>query len=698
MRLACVLGLLGLGTAQAEAELSGRTLQFNTERGVAWKRQFPVSMGELGTPLAFAGRTYLGVGPAVFAFDQAGRVVGRADLPGEVGTLDSAGGAVRVSTQGDGYTELFTLGEPERNLTIPIQERAVMPPDPKITGWLAHVADQVPVNNLSQAAQDYPANAFLAVREAQRLMKSGDNYGALTEVRRALGMQMPFPAWTQLAQRLDSAGFPGAATLALERAKRDAAARGIDPAIPVSRAALLAYGNPSAYVGTLLAQNRFARAEAWMRFLRELYPRFEGHSALYARYADALDAQGRMGEAEEWRQFDRSLREGSLYNLGPEDTNAVRDAAKLATLALFLTLLAGFLTLAARAWKAQGQDTKAYGGRWGSIWRSPLRRARLNLLNYASLSERLTLLAFSVALVTALAGWQWANEAQRGLNAPALNMGTYGGGWYNAHIDDLNLRNTPDTALLAGLAAQLDGDENVARQSYAQAGEDACALNNLGVISQSRDDAPQARDYYRTALSLRPDLGAAAYNLGLDQHTPQSTFQKTYRGNAPRLCYPDRRNITRMVSGDLSVTLKRDLLSPLDFLSQPQTNHKLNWAIVGSLVLLALMVFLLLVPRAAPSERLGRPAAYRALGLLLPGSTLLGNAWGGMLLLTWGAAVAALLPLTELVRFPLLPGPQNIGVRNILLALLVVTYVLNGLALTLIESRLWRRRRHEGAG
>ena len=83
-------------------------------------------------------------------------------------------------------------------------------------------------------------------------------------------------------------------------------------------------------LGTLLDQGRLGRAEVWMRYLRDLHPRFEGSLALYTRYAALLDAQGRGGEAEEWRQFTRELRAGTLYNLGPDAPQTMGQAEETA--------------------------------------------------------------------------------------------------------------------------------------------------------------------------------------------------------------------------------------------------------------------------------------------------------------------------------------------------------------------------------
>ena len=691
--LAC-LCLLG-GLARAEVTLEGRTLANREDDRTVWHVNFPQSMGSLIAPVAFRGNTYVGVGPAVYALNAEGQMLGRADLPAPVTALDAASGAVRVTTQGNGYTEQFTLNTPTTGFLIPVEERVVLPPDPAVTQWLSRVADSIPASEVNHWAEVFPGNPFLALRKAQQAQRQGDSYAALNSVRRALSLQMPFPAWTQLAVKLDTAGFPTAADLALERAKRDAATRGIDPEIPVSRDALKAYGNPAGYAAILISQNRLPRAQVWMSFLRDVYPQFEGHDALYQRYATLLETQDRAGEAEEWRQFARNQRSGSLYNLGSDDTATLRDTARLATIALLISLIAALFTLAARAWRTQQEDTRTFGGRYRSMWQRPMTRARLNLMSYASFSERLMLFTLGTALLVTLGGWQWANQTRQGLQAPALNMGTYGGGWYAANVENLNLRVTPDTAILAGLAAQLDGDSTTARESFLQAGQDACALNNLGVISQERDDKPQALEYYRTALALRPDLNAAQYNVGLNPAAPGTDYQKKYRPDQPRLCYPDRRNVARMVSGDLSVTLRRDLLNPLNFLQGDPSGQRLGWVILAAFAHLLLLAFLLLIPRVATSARLGRPAAYRLLAFLLPGAGLLNSPWGGVLLVTWAALVTTLLPLTGLVRFPLLINPQDPTTRNLILSALLGTYIVNTVVLSLIEARFLRVKREE---
>ncbi len=216
------------------------------------------------------------------------------------------------------------------------------------------------------------------------------------------------------------------------------------------------------------------------------------------------------------------------------------------------------------------------------------------------------------------------------------------------------------------------------------------------MIAQGRDDAAQARDLYRSALATQPDLAAPAYNLGLNPTEPGTLFQQTYRRGEPRLCYPDRRILARAVSGDLSATLASDLRRPLDLIGAgdaPPT--RLGAALLASLLGLGVLCLLLLVPRAAAETRLGRPAAYRLLALLLPGSSLLGGAWGGVLLLTWALALAGLSPLTGLVRFAELPSPASPAVRGALISVLVLSYAVNLLAVLLVEASALAQRRQE---
>ncbi|WP_369848366.1 hypothetical protein [Deinococcus sp. NW-56] len=99
------------------------------------------------------------------------------------------------------------------------------------------------------------------------------------------------------------------------------------------------------------------------------------------------------------------------------------------------------------------------------------------------------------------------------------------------------------------------------------------------------------------------------------------------------------------------------------------------------------------MPRPPGAARQDRPPLYRLAALLLPGSALLDSPWGAVLLLAWGGAAAALLPLAGLTRFAPPLDPADPAVRATLLAVLAATYALNTLALVGAEVRHARDRR-----
>ncbi len=688
-----IVGLWLMAVALADPVLDNRTLRYLDGNQLVWQRSYPQELGPISNPIEVAGVTYLGIGPEVYAFSHAGAVIGRADLPGFVTSIDATGGVVQATTAYKDYSERFTLNNLGTGLLV--RERVVFPPDPKITGWLNLAARLVPSNKLAEAQQQDPTNSFLAFRVAQQATKKGDSYGELSAIRSTLEYSLPFPAWVQLASELDTAGYPDTANLALQRAREDAAMRGIDPEIAISRQVLATYGDPISYIETLLKQNRLSRVGAWLSYLRDLHPRFEDSQTLYTRYAAILEEQGRAGEAEEWRQFSRSLNTGTLYNLGPNGLSSVRDVARLLTLALAIALASALLLMLIKSWRTQGIATRALGGRYRSWLARPLSRARRVSLAYISFSERLMLTTLSVVLLLALVGWQWAGQVGVALHSSALNFGTYGGGWGNSTLEELNLRSNPDTTVLKALAAQLDGDDKTAREQYNQALPDACALNNLGAIAHKRGDDAQARENYRAALSRRPDLSSAMYNLDLNPATPSATFQHTYRVGEPRLCYPDQRSLARATTGDLSVTLRNNFLNPSQLIKEtPSNSARLGWMIIAAAIFSAILGFSLLLPRTPIPLKETRPWLYRVLGLLMPGASLTANSWGAMLLLVWGIILAALVPLTKLLKYNYLPT-SGASVQSWLLTALIISYVINTLAFIISEIRYARMMRHE---
>ena len=115
----CLLLLLALAsTASAELRVDGHTVRALSGEQVTWQWTFAPELGAGSRPVRLDGQDYVAVGPVVYALSDEGRILGRADLPGRVTSLDSSGGAVRVSVGGPGGSERLTLGAPSGD-TLP---------------------------------------------------------------------------------------------------------------------------------------------------------------------------------------------------------------------------------------------------------------------------------------------------------------------------------------------------------------------------------------------------------------------------------------------------------------------------------------------------------------------------------------------------------------------------------------------------
>lgn len=696
---ALTLALTLAAPVHADASLEGRTLSYQNDAGdTTWSRSYPPELGVLSGPLTQDGLSWLAVGPALYAYTPTGEQRVRLDFPAEISALDGGGGTLQATAGFGNVRQTFTVND------MRIQNRVVLPPDAQITGWLARAASGVPQSGLAQAAQQDPANPFLEVRLAQLAQAQGDRYGAVSATQRAVSADVPFAASVQLASQLETAGYPAAADLALDRAARDWAARGYDPALVVSQEALRAYGDPLTELNVLLSQNKLRRADAWIRYLRLVSPRFEGYPDTYARYAQILDTQDRGGEADEWRQFSRTLSSGTLYNLGPGALLILQAAARVLTLALLLAIMAALLGYAAHYWAVQGADLAPLGGRWGGWLRHPLSRARRITLAYAGFGEKLVFASLLLGLLLSLSAWVWTSRVNGRLLDPALSAGTYGGAWFYDGLDRLSLSGSPvDIALIRGLASQLDGDTAAARQTYAAAGNvpGACIQNNLGVLSALGGDSAQARDSYRQALAQDPGQVSASYNLGLHPQSPETGFQESFRTGQPRLCYPDQQTLIQALDtppGASALGLLRDPWTALNNLPSGLP-RPFQWLWVGLLLLLtAASLLWLLVPRLPGGRAAGRPPLYRVTALLLPGSALLEGAWGSVLLLGWASTLAVLAGHLRLISAGSLLGAGGPGLVAFLMVALASIYILNILVFVLDELRTARSvRRAERA-
>lgn len=696
--------LLGFGVgAQGAAVLDEHDLIFSSDSGDL-TRSFDPALGELRGPVTQGDTVWLGVGPTVYGFGPAGDVVTRLDFSGPISGLDASGGLLNVTAGEPGVQDTYTLSDGQ------LRERVVLPPLPAVTGWLEQAAQLATSAQVRAAQHSDPTNPFLALRRADLALQEGDQTTAMQEIRRATRLPVPFAAAVRLAALLEGRRQYSAVSVVLEQAERDYAARGYNPALPVSQQALKAYGDPLGEVRQLLAAGQLERAGVWLEYLRRVSPRFEGAEQVYEQYAAQLERQGQTRQAAAQRNYARQLQGGTLYHLGPQVLSIIQDAARLLLCALILAGGAAYALLWVRAWPAQRRDLAGQG----AAWRRPLWRLRRSALAYAGLGEKLVLGSFLGALILCLSAWTWAGNTQAALFSPALNMGTYGGAWFYDQLDSLSHTNL-DANLLRGLAAQLDGDETQARRYY-QAAEDnpsrlgssataACIQNNLGVMLQAQGDPAGAREAWRVARSAAPDLLSPIYNLGTPTQRaslsdPRTEFQRRNL-TAPMLCYPDQRSTVNALGGNLAGQLRALAQHPLTTLLATPTGFKpwVQWAWIAALLwACAYLLVMLLLPKLEPprSRTLGglpRSPLFRTLALLLPGSALLDGIWGGLLLLGWAALLWLYLEALGLLPRPLF-GHLLGGVSQAFLAgLLVLSYLINLLCLALSQWWYWRNLR-----
>ncbi len=673
------------------------------QRGGAtvWALELPESSTPLPQPVLFGNTAWVAWGPILRGVRlESGQVVRSLYLPARIVGLEPFEGGVALEVAypspnlkaGEDLRQRFTVKNGK------LEGRAVYLPTLEVTGALEKLATGglgfsplTPETNLEAGAvleqrlKSDPLNPFLHLYLGRALQRSGLVKAALEQYRASLTPNVPFFVSIRLARLLDGFGYTDLADRALGAAHSSWAALGYSPELPVSGAVLQAYSNPLNYALELDQAGASLRRDTWFRFLRDLAPRFEGFEEVYNRYADALSAQGREGEALEWRSFAAQLNRGSLYSLGPVALERVRDVARLSVLTLLLSLLLVVLSLGLRYSGQQRRALSSMGGLLRGWWLHPLSRLRHAAFSYYTFSEKLVVLTLLVAVGVGLSALGWAVRTQSRAADPALNLGTLGGPWFYARLERLSPDSgAPETALLEGLATQLDGDPSAARARYAQTTQPLAALeNNLGILEAARGDFPAAQQHYRSALSLEPGQDAATANLRWVDTAGQVPAQL----EPPRLAYPGTIQIYRAVGGTWSGDLKALFTRPWEALTGlPLRLSPLTLNVLVALYLLALALTLLwmLIPRPRAAGLPPRPWAFRVLSLLVPGLGLIDEVWGVLLLLPWSGVLLFGLSKRLILDFPALPFWRS-DLGGSWWVLLAALYALNILG-TLLEE------------
>lgn len=694
-------------TSDIIPRLNGASLQGVREGAVVWNISLPTAT-KVPPPVVEGTTVWLATYSLLRQIDiNNGIVLRRFDLPADILSVERIDNELQVEVQ---YPE----GAREQlNIILPVarlESRIVYPPNRQVTGVLERMAttglefNPKKPKNLSKALgiwetrwiQD-PTNPFIALFLGRTQLLMGQDLAAQTAFRQALQTKAPFFVYIRMAVLLEGWGLPQLSDQALELARRSWAELGYDPALPVSRAALSAYGGTLNMLQELIEQRRYIRADAWIRFLRDIAPRFQGYNSFYRQYAKLLEDQGRMGEASDWRNFERTLAQGSFYTLGPEALLIFRDAARFAVSSLLLVLLLSVLSMYIRYWGAQARDLRSVGGRYAGWLQNPLLRLRHVMLSYCTISEKLVLITLGMAILIGLSLWSWSARTQNYAQHPALNMGTYGGAWFYQAWSHLGSEITsPERAFVRGLAAQLDRDTDTARTSYQEANQIAATFNNLGVLESETNNPARAQEDYRKALSLDSSLLAPAYNLKLNPSGFEVNFQNSYRDGDLRLSYPSLQTVYRAISNPYTQDLGQLWSQPWFYLMNVPTGLKVwqqaAWVLV-LLMTLAIQTLWLLVPRPDSAKLPPRPWLYRTVAVLVPGLGIIDEVWGLLIIVPWAGLMIALLGQGFGWQYGQFFVPIALGwSQNPLFWVLIALYLLNILALILEEVSFVRKQ------
>ena len=610
-----------------------------TEHGVSaaqgsqpWSLTFPAGSGPTTTPLLISGvsgsasaRLYLGHGNSVLRLEpQTGNILSRFIVSGPVTRLakidsETVGITVRHA---QGLLERFTLKIGSRDngsQNDALQEPVRFGTNPAVFGYLRAEANIPEVTLIARLRRD-PTNPWLYLK----LGLGQRSETARKTFQTAINRATTFYDLAGLATVLERRGEQKLAATAFDKAMKDFAARDYDPRLLSDGTLGAAYNFPLGPLKRALNAGDDLSAGFWAERLWLAAPNVPGAAAALGEYAALLRQVGTPEQAALWegRAALKTTTGGALEGrLGHLGLALARNGWQLVP-ALLAAFVALHLTLLAKYARARRSDHS--GGRLPWLF----------ALRYDTLSEKLVLLfLLALTLVCAALG-SWAARGEP--PARTIGSGTLANRAAQAYLSEAAL-NGPRAAFVRGTAAQISGDTQEAAPLLRRAGNDAPALNNLGVLTGDQT-------LYQRALTLEPNLPAARYNTGDRALLP---FQATYDPTRPALALPTPADFSA-ASGNWQDALAGAFTNPQRIFSTPPYGFSLLlWHALQLLFLLALLIHVgfLIVPRPRSAHRAPRSWAYTLLALLFPGTGLADELWGIFLLVPWAVlGTWALLP------------------------------------------------------
>jgi hypothetical protein len=604
-----------------------------------WRFERPTGSGGTRDALLHGGRVWIAHGHTLFeVLPERGHVVRRTPLSGPIASIAAEGEAVRAVVTV--YAGGGTLSVEHLVADGVAEPMALFDPLSPLFGWWAREAE---VADPGALVLSDPTNPYLHLRIAAAAATSGERD---EHVDLALETATTFFDLAAMARAFVALEAFDAADEAMRRALLDFSARGYDPGLLTDPVVHERYGFPLRPLRLAVDRSDLRAASFWAPWLLATSGRELGSAGMTLRgYADLLSAAGEREGAAYWRE------QAGRY--GPSDARAVFGESALglgrggwyaATSLLVATLLL-HLTLLAKYWRAQGlvlRQARESGTRVRS-W------ARLRVLRYYDLTERLVLIlllaaAFSVA---ALAVWSAAGDV-------ALRAASAG------HLEAPFVRPVFDAAATG--AAGPEGDPW-----------------RLALVEGYRAERRGERTAAFDLLELAARRGDPEAIRALD----------TLAGGG-RIEAPSRLALREAATGTWTSAIGRAFVDPYglrgDGVAVPRV-PAWTWPLIVTLFLVVALVHVvaLFVPRPRVARNAPRTAAYHALSVLVPGSGAADELYGVLLLVP--TAVFGIDALMQLIG---VGSPLGIPLRTSMW-ILIVLYVVN-LGAVAVEFVSYRRR------
>ncbi len=633
-----------------EVTRDGATFIARRGDAVAWRH---VRRPEGGTPtdaLVRPDGIWFAQGPYLVRLDpETGVATDRRALPGPATALGDAGDVLRASyALADGGTAVHSVDP--RTDGPPVRFGVV-------GGTFDALRRATPGgDDPAAAAAADPTDPWRALRAAQAAPDDDARWRAVADAAAA----RPFFEGFAVAAALLEAGHPDRAAATFEAAARDLAARGYDPRLATDPTLRAAYGFPEAALREAaeagdLARVRVLAPAAW----RVAAPQVPTSRTAIAAAADALAAAGDP-DAATWRARARDLRPGLTRDPAAATVAALGRLGGWGTAALAATFVLVWVTVLAKAWRAQHLLLKQRREQG----RRPVAAGRLWAPRYASTTEKLVL----IVLLAATAAQVVVTDATaRGADvAPALRSGTLAS--EDARRALAALPDGPHADLLRGLGAVQRGDRTAAIAAWRAAGELAEARTNLATLDAP--DGGEARvQAFEAALELDPREPVARWALG--RGPDPSPLHRTLTPDAALYAVPTPHEVRLAAGMDVRGALADAVRRPWVALPEAAPAALPTWAwwaaLGGAAVLAVGTTLQLLVPRPRLLRRTPRTFAYHLLALAVPGVGHADEGWGVLLLVPWAllgadallgaqAGGAGPLGLTPWVSWALLAG------------------------------------------